>query len=99
MSETTLPSLSKLEKKPDGPLDLSTGSAIAIVGVWFVGAAVTLTLFFAIFVFGDLIRFTNESDSDQGLGAIILLAVIIWLISTPMSIAHKVTKMILGKKD
>ena len=99
MSETALPSLSKPEKKPDGPLDLSTGSAIAIVGVWLVGAAVTLTLFFAIFVFGDLIRFTNESDSDQGIGVIILLAVIIWLISTPMSIAHKVTKMILGKKD
>ena len=99
MSETTVPSLSKVEKKSDGPLNLSAGSAIAIVGVWFVGAAVTLTLFFAIFVFGDFIRFTNEGDSDQGLGGIIFVAVVIWLISMPMSIAFKVTKMILGKKD
>ena len=97
MSESTPPPSSKAEIKPYSPLDLSAGSAIAIVGVWIVGAAVTLSLFFAIFVFDDWADSANESYDGQNFGIIIMLVLIIWLISLPLSMAYKVTRMILGK--
>jgi hypothetical protein len=97
VSETTV-TLEK-KKKRSGPIDLSVGSGIAIVGVWFVGAAVTLTLFFSVFVFTDWTSLPKEMDFWTGLNVLTVLVVVVWLTALPMIAAFSITKKILGKKD